>query len=139
MLVSNYGRLYITEYYRQARVVYIIMSMIGCALGGIVRYLGMAFVTRLAGERFPWGTLVVNSIGSFILGALLGSGMASGGIVTFLLLGFCGGLTTFSTFSLQVLSLISEKAWYTALSSMLVSVVLCVLCVLCGYVIGSYN
>ncbi len=115
------------------------MSVIGCALGGIVRYLGTVFVTRLAGERFPWDTLVVNSIGSFLLGALLGSGMVSGGTATFLLLGFCGGLTTFSTFSLQTLSLIYEKAWYTALSSMLVSVVLCVLFVLCGYVIGSQN
>ena len=115
------------------------MSVIGCALGGIVRYLGTKFVARLAGERFPWDTLVVNSIGSFLLGALLGSDMASGGTVTFLLLGFCGGLTTFSTFSLQTFSLISQKAWYEALSSILVSVVLCVLCVLCGYVIGGHN
>ena len=114
------------------------MSVIGSALGGIVRYLGTEFVTRLAGERFPWDTLVVNSFGSFLLGALLGSSMASGGTVTFLLFGFCGGLTTFSTFSLQTLSLISEKTWYTALSSMLVSVVLCLSCVLCGYVIGNY-
>ena len=115
------------------------MSVIGCALGGIVRYLGTKFVARLAGERFPWDTLVVNSIGSFLLGVILGYDMAAGGSVTFLLIGFCGGLTTFSTFSLQTFSLISKKAWYTALSSMLVSIVFCVLCVLCGYVIGSYN
>ena len=115
------------------------MSVIGCALGGIVRYLGTKFVTRLTGERFPWDTLVVNSIGSFLLGALIGSDMVSGGTVTFLLLGFCGGLTTFSTFSLQTFSLISQKAWYEALSSILVSVALCLLCVLCGYVIGSFD
>ena len=115
------------------------MSVIGCALGGIVRYLGTKFVTRLSGERFPWDTLVVNSIGSFLLGALLGSDMALGSTVTFLSLGFCGGLTTFSSFSLQTFSLISEKAWYKALSSILMSIVLCVLCVLCGYVIGSHD
>ena len=115
------------------------MSVIGCAFGGIVRYLGTKFVTRLTEKRFPWDSLVVNSIGSFLLGALLGSDMASGGTVTFLLLGFCGGLTTFSTFSLQTLSLISERVWYKALFSILVSIVLCVLCVLCGYVIGSHD
>ncbi|MEC9228167.1 MAG: CrcB family protein [Verrucomicrobiota bacterium] len=115
------------------------MSVIGCALGGIVRYLGTKLVTRLTGERLPWDTLLVNSIGSCLLGALLGSDMASGGTVTFLLLGFCGGLTTFSTFSLQTFSLISKKAWYKALFSILVSIVLCVLCVLFGYVIGSHN
>ena len=101
--------------------------------------MGTKFVTRLAGERYSWDTLLVNAIGSFLLGSLLGSGMASGGTVTFLLLGFCGGLTTFSTFSLQTLSLISERVWYKALFSILVSVVLCVLCVLCGYVIGSHD
>ncbi len=115
------------------------MSVIGCALGGIVRYLGTAFVARLAGGRFPWGTLAVNSIGSFLLGVLLGAGLTPEGTLAFLLLGFCGGLTTFSTFSLQTSSLISEKAWYTALSNILVSVVLCVLCVLCGYAIGGHN
>ena len=115
------------------------MSVIGCALGGIVRYLGTKFVTRLSGERFPWDTLVVNSIGSFLLGVLFGAGIASGGTMSFLLLGFCGGLTTFSTFSFQTFSLVSKRAWYKALSNMIVSVVLCVLCVLCGYVIGGHN
>ena len=52
------------------------MSVIGCALGGIARYMVTALVTRLARERFPLGTLVVNSIGSFLLGALLGAGLA---------------------------------------------------------------
>ena len=83
------------------------------------------------GDRFPWDTLVVNSIGSFLLGALLGSDIASGGIMSFLLLGFCGGLTTFSTFSFQTFSLVSKRAWYKALSNMILSVVpaYCVYCV----------
>ena len=113
------------------------MSVIGCALGGIARYMGTALVTRLARECFPLGTLVVNSIGSFLLGALLGAGLALGGTKAFLLFGFCGGLTTFSTFSLETFSLVSQRAWYKALLNMIVNVVLCLVCVFIGYLIGE--
>jgi CrcB protein len=104
----------------------------------------MTLVARLLGERFPWGTLAVNAVGSFLLGLLLAlvagveSGwLASDGAQVFAMIGFCGGLTTFSTFSLQTFSLVSEQAWGKALANVLASVLLCVFCVVSGYAIGE--
>ena len=122
----------------------ILLTFIGCALGGVLRYLGTLMIARFFGEVFPWGTLVVNAVGSFLLGLFLGSGfvakelwLSSNDAYTFAALGFCGGLTTFSTFSLQTFSLISKQAWGKALANILGSVLLCVFCVLSGYAMGE--
>ena len=108
------------------------------------RYLGTLLIARFFGEGFPWGTLVVNAVGSFLLGLFIGSGFGakelwlySNGAYAFAALGFCGGLTTFSTFSLQTFSLISKQAWGKAFANILGSVLLCVFCVLSGYVMGE--
>ena len=81
---------------------FILLTFIGCALGGVFRYLGTLLITRFFGEGFPWGTLVVNAFGSFLLGLVLGSGLvakdvwlSSDSAYVFFALGFCGGLTTF--------------------------------------------
>ena len=122
----------------------ILLTFIGCALGGVLRYLGTLMIARFFGEVFPWGTLVINAVGSFLLGLFLGSGfvakelwLSSNGVYTFAALGFCGGLTTFSTFSLQTFSLISKQAWGKALANTLGSVLLCVFCVFSGYAMGE--
>ena len=122
----------------------ILLTFIGCALGGVLRYLGTLMIARFFGEVFPWGTLVINAVGSFLLGLFLGSGfvakelwLSSNGAYAFAALSFCGGLTTFSTFSLQTFSLISKQAWGKALANILGSVLLCVFCVLSGYAIGE--
>ena len=122
----------------------IFLTFIGCALGGVFRYLGTLWITRFFGEGFPWGTLVVNAVGSFLLGLVLGSGLvakdiwlSSDGAYVFAALGFCGGLTTFSTFSLQTFSLVSDQAWGKALANIVGSVALCVFCVLSGYAMGE--
>ena len=122
----------------------ILLTFIGCALGGVFRYLGILFIARFFGEPFPWGTLVVNAVGSFLLGLFLGSGfvakelwLSSNGAYAFAALGFCGGLTTFSTFSLQTFSLISKQAWGKALANISGSVLLCVFCVFSGYAMGE--
>ena len=108
------------------------------------RYLGTLLIARFFGDVFPWGTLFVNAAGSFLLGLCLGSGFVakelclySNGAYAFTSLGFCGGLTTFSTFSLQTFSLISKQALVKALANILGSVLLCVFCVLSGYVVGE--
>lgn len=118
--------------------------MLGCALGGVVRHLGGGLISRCCGERFPWGTLAVNALGSLLLGLMMGAvgspqGDGLGGDATFAFLGigFCGGLTTFSTLSLQSFALVSEQAWGRALASVLGNVLLCLLCVVSGYAIGE--
>ena len=123
---------------------FILLTFIGCALGGVFRYLGTLLIARFFGEGFPWGTLLVNAIGSFLLGLVLGNGfvakdiwLSSGGAYAFVALGFCGGLTTFSNFSLQTFSLVSDQAWGKALANILGSVALCVFCVLSGYAMGE--
>ncbi|TVP78711.1 MAG: fluoride efflux transporter CrcB [Puniceicoccaceae bacterium] len=117
-----------------------LLVFIACALGGIGRYLGTAWITRILGARFPWGTLGVNVLGSFLLGLFLGIGWLPGAdsaeqqaLYSLGVIGFCGGLTTFSTFSLQSFSLVTEQAWGRALANLLGTVLLCLLAVLGGY------
>jgi CrcB protein len=124
--------------------VLILLTVAGCALGGVFRYLGMTLIARFVGERFPWGTLSVNAVGSFLLGFVLGVGIAENThwlsfdeAYAFAAIGFCGGLTTFSTFSLQTLTLVSEQSWGKALGNVVGSVALCVFCVVSGYALGE--
>lgn len=122
----------------------LLFVMLGAALGGVFRYLVAGLVTRVCGEQFPWGTLGVNVLGSFLLGLLLGAGsLAQAGGPTgeagfaFFGIGFCGGLTTFSTFSLQSFALVSGQAWGRSLANIVGGVLLCCLCVVGGYLIGE--
>ena len=89
----------------------------GGALGAGVRYLLVAFVSG----RFPWSVLVANVAGSFGLGLLLGT--ASPGLLLFAGVGFCGALTTFSTFALDTLVLAREGRVSASAGNVAVSVV----------------
>jgi CrcB protein len=98
---------------------------IGGALGSVARYLLGALVQQRAGTTFPVGTLVINITGSLLLGFLLRFALATPAITpatrVFLTTGFCGGYTTFSTFSYETIALIEENelgraALYVALS-----------------------
>jgi CrcB protein len=104
----------------------------------------MTLVARLCGEAFPWGTLFVNALGSFLLGFVLGAGFApsetglsGSGAYFFAAIGFCGGLTTFSTFSLQTLTLVSQKQWRRVAANVFGGLALCLLCLLSGYAIAE--
>lgn len=95
---------------------------------------------RWLGDAFPWGTLLVNIVGSFLLGATLGAGISfAEGVLNFqrlhafLVFGFCGGLTTFSTFSLQNLSLLSRHAILPLALNICLSVGLCLIAGAGGY------
>ena len=112
----------------------------GSAIGGVSRYwLGLA-VARLAGETFPWGTLLINIIGSFVIGYFgtltASTGLRPTGIEArlFVMVGLCGGFTTFSSFSLQTVDLMRGGENARALAYIASSVVLC----LAGTVIGQY-
>lgn len=118
---------------------------IGGALGSVARFGIGGVVAEKFGQTFPWGTLVVNVTGSFIIG-LLGAVAAPEGkmdpqsrvfATQLLMTGVCGGYTTFSSFSLQTLNLIRDREWLYAGSNILFSVVLCMLAVWLGYMLGS--
>jgi CrcB protein len=104
---------------------------VGSALGGVARYgLGMA-VARAWGESFPTGTLLINIIGSFVIacfGALTVAGgplPASPELRAFVMIGLCGGFTTFSSFSLQTLVLLQSGDTLRAGLYIVASVALC--------------
>ena len=122
---------------------------IGGALGSMARYgIGGLVSEKFVSEKygaFPWGTLVVNVTGSFIIG-FLGAITASTGKMTpqsrvfttqLLITGVCGGYTTFSSFSLQTLNLLRDGEWLYAGGNILLSVVLCMIGVWLGYLLGS--
>jgi CrcB protein len=117
---------------------------IGSALGGMARYgLSRAIALRL-GETFPWGTLTVNVIGSFVIGFIASiSGPDSRLLIpsdarTFMMVGLCGGFTTFSSFSLQTLELIRNRDFAEAGGNILLSVAACMAAVAIGYIAGNF-
>src|SRR5438128_2642061 len=97
---------------------------IGSALGGIARYWCSGVAAELVGETFPWGTLIVNVVGSFVIGffaSLTGpDGKYFVGTTArqFVMVGFCGGYTTFSSFSIQTLNLMNDGEWLRAGANM---------------------
>jgi CrcB protein len=89
--------------------------------------------------RFPVNTLVINIIGSFLIGIFAAMGVPEGRIYLnpetrkFLMIGICGGFTTFSSFSLQTLNLANDGEWLYAGFNVILSVTLCLLAVWIGF------
>jgi fluoride exporter len=112
---------------------------VGSALGGMARFWFSGFVADRVGETFPFGTLFINVLGSFVIGffaALTGpDGRYLMGTVSrqFVMIGICGGFTTFSSFSLQTLNLANEGEWLYAGLNIVSSFVLCLLAVWMGH------
>jgi CrcB protein len=105
----------------------LLQIIIGGALGTVSRYAVSVLVYRSAGADFPYGTLVVNLTGCFLIGflasvtedrLLLGSNIRA-----FLMIGFCGAFTTFSTFILETANLIKDGETSRALANVLLSVI----------------
>jgi len=117
----------------------IMAIMIGGALGAAMRYLVSNGFYSLLGRDFPYGTLAVNVIGSFLMGMLtvllIDRGEIDPLIKLAILVGFLGSFTTFSTFSMDTLVLINEGALSRAFLNMLTNVVVCVSAVWLGIVI----
>ena len=116
---------------------------IGGALGSLLRAWVAMAVARLTGPAFPWGTILINVTGSFIIGfvaALTATDGRTQGLAelrTFLMVGFCGGFTTFSSFSLQTLDLARDGRAGQALGNIGLSVVLCLGSVALGHAAGT--
>ena len=116
---------------------------LGSALGGMARYACSRAVALRYGETFPWGTLTVNIIGSVVIGFIAAVAapesriMVSPSARNFLMVGICGGFTTFSSFSLQTLELIRNRDFGEAFGNILLSVAACMAVVAIGYILGS--
>jgi len=108
----------------------IVLVFVGGAFGTIWRFWWSGLIAQRFGETFPFGTLVVNVVGSLIIGVSAGILMhiANSGLATafqqLLMVGICGGLTTFSSFSLQTYSLIADRRLVSALCNILFSTAL---------------
>ena len=116
---------------------------IGSALGGVARYGCSSLMAHWIGETFPWGTLMVNVLGSFIIGFFASMTGPDGRLLVapdmrqFVMVGFCGGYTTFSSFSLQTLTLLRDGDVMRAGLNAGASVGLCMLAVWLGYVAAA--
>jgi fluoride exporter len=114
----------------------------GSALGGVARFWCSGFLAVLIGETFPWGTLLINVFGSFVIGLFATLTGADGRVLVgsltrqFVMVGLCGGYTTFSSFSLQTLNLINDGEWFHAGANVVLSVVLCVVGVWAGHIMA---
>ncbi|MCK5727218.1 MAG: fluoride efflux transporter CrcB [Thiotrichaceae bacterium] len=110
--------------------------MLGGALGAISRFALSNLVSTTLGRDFPYGTLTVNLIGSFLIGLLtIFFAQKSGldpSIRLGVLVGFLGALTTFSTFSLETLSLLEQGSLVAALSNIFISIISCIAMVWLG-------
>jgi fluoride exporter len=116
---------------------------IGSALGGVARYWCSGMVARLVGETFPWGTLIVNVVGSFLIGLIATVSGTDGRFLIpaearqFLMVGILGGFTTFSSFSLQTLTLARDGQWLLVGANIVGSVVLCLAMVWAGHALAT--
>lgn len=114
---------------------------IGSALGGLLRYTISRWTMHLSPTSisFPYGTVLINVLGSFVIGYFgtltlqTGKHPASDNLRLFVMVGICGGFTTFSSFSLQTFEMLRGGAWGRALANVAVSVVLCVMAVAAGH------
>jgi CrcB protein len=120
-----------------------IWIMLGSALGGGARYWFSGLVANHFGETFPWGTIIVNISGSFIIGFFATLTGPDGRVLVgstarqFVMTGICGGYTTFSSFSLQTLNLVQENELDRAGANVGLSVVMCLIAVWLGAMLAS--
>jgi CrcB protein len=116
--------------------------LLGGALGTGGRYWLSGVVARAFGETFPWGTLLVNVSGSLVIGLFAtltgpdGRMFVGTNARQFVMIGLCGGYTTFSSFSLQTLNLMQDGEWLAAGANIVLSVVLCLAAVWVGHVLA---
>lgn len=116
---------------------------IGSALGGMARYGASGVIANLSGGTFPFGTMFVNVTGALIIGFIATITGPDGRIFVgtsgrqIMMTGFCGGYTTFSTFSLETLSLARDGEFLSAAANAILSVILCLAAVWLGHIVAE--
>jgi fluoride exporter len=117
----------------------LLLAATGGAIGAGARYLVTTWAVSLLGAAFPWGTLTVNVVGSFLMGVLVAAAepllAGSGAARTFLATGILGGFTTFSAFSLDAHQLLERRELMLAAFYVVGSVTLSILALVAGLVV----
>ena len=112
----------------------------GSAAGGVLRFLLGGIIQRWSGGTFPTGTLLINITGSFLLGFLMRYALASQAVTpelrALLTAGFCGGYTTFSTFSYETAGLIEDGDYHRALLYIALSVIVSLIGTFLGFALA---
>lgn len=108
-----------------------LLIFLGAGLGGVFRYGISNGIYWLLGRQFPYGTLFVNASGCFLMGLLFVLILErfdgiSPHLRSLLLIGFLGGYTTFSSFSIETLNLLESGDWFSASLNILLSILLCI-------------
>lgn len=116
----------------------LVSVILGSALGGVARYFVSGFVARRVGETFPWGTLIINVSGAFVIGifgalAERNAALAISDAWLFAVTGFLGCYTTVSSFSLQTLSLARDGQTGSAAGYVALSAALCIAAAALGF------
>jgi CrcB protein len=118
-----------------------LLVIIGSAIGGGLRYWLSNAVYKFLPVTFPYGTLVVNIFGSFLLGIIIfvfdDKDLINTHFKLFLTIGFCGGFTTFSTFSLETFNLLRDAEYFMATLNVILSILVCVAGVFLAYLISK--
>ena len=120
-----------------------VLLALGGALGTVARY-GLSVWALPMSQQLPCGTLLINMLGSLIIGFVGTLTLADGKypvseqLRLFVMVGVCGGFTTFSAFSLQTLDLLRSGAWMRAMLNILLSVGLCIGAVEAGHLVAAY-
>lgn len=113
----------------------------GSALGGVLRFLMVPWAQRSFAAGFPGGTLVVNVVGSLVIGLVLRVAGEQGAISAearvFLTVGLCGGFTTFSAFSAETMELLQTGQIGRAAIYITASILLCLLACLVGWLLAG--
>lgn len=117
---------------------------LGSGLGGLARFALSGLIAHRMGETFPWGTVVINVSGSFIIGVFAtltdpdGRFLVGSTARQFVMTGILGGFTTYSSFSLQTLSLARDGEWARAATNAFGTFVLCFLAVWLGHLAAAW-
>ncbi len=110
------------------------LVFLGGGLGSICRY-GIAHWLVSSKLHFPWATILANVLACFVLGALVGLNMKNklgGAMVLFLMAGFCGGFSTFSTFTNETLQMLATGEWVKACANVALSLLVCLISLFIG-------